>query len=223
MVVRVPEARVPVLPETDRRSEDAYELVVKLRRTREGVGCWHRMWTGAPWTWSAPRPDAIEDVGRENRLWRWVYPPTCREDLMPFAFVFADTTEAKVANTVVVLEGAGCRYWAPRRYGTLSPMTVTAWDYGHAVSVVVTTLERLQEHGVDAAVWRCLGRKDGQTLTAALDNPDSGALFLRQYARADAEDMQGRAAGGAAAGVHVVRAQTYRRALVVGQAHPRGP
>ncbi|WP_234339965.1 MULTISPECIES: hypothetical protein [Streptomyces] len=38
---------------------------------------------------------------------------------MPLAFVFADTTEAKVANTVALLEEAGRRYWAPRRYQTL--------------------------------------------------------------------------------------------------------
>ncbi|WP_146608204.1 hypothetical protein [Streptomyces sp. NTH33] len=61
------------------------------------------------------RPDAIEDVGHEKRLWRRVYPPTGREGLVLLAFVFADTTEAKVANTVAVLEKAGRRYWAPRR------------------------------------------------------------------------------------------------------------
>lgn len=34
------------------------------------------------------------------------------------AFVFADTAEAKVSNTVNVLEESGRRYWAPRRYET---------------------------------------------------------------------------------------------------------
>ncbi|MFF1405149.1 hypothetical protein [Streptomyces sp. NPDC058294] len=45
------------------------------------------------------------------------------------AFVFADTTEAKVANTVAVLAGAGRRYWATGRYDTLYPKAVTARDY----------------------------------------------------------------------------------------------
>jgi hypothetical protein len=77
----------------------------------------------------------------------------------PLAFVFADTTEAKVANTVKVLEEAGRRYWAPRRYDTYH-RGITARDYGQAVPVLVTTLEQLQE------------------LTAALDNPDGDAPWL---------------------------------------------
>ncbi|MGW0771573.1 hypothetical protein [Streptomyces sp. NPDC002676] len=103
------------------------------------------------------------------------------------AFVFADTTAAKVANTVAVLERADRRYWAPRRYDTFR-RGITALDYGQAVPVLVTTLEQLQEHGADATVWRRLGRTGEQTLTAALDNPDGDTLFRRQAAQADAEE-----------------------------------
>ncbi|MFD3971202.1 hypothetical protein [Streptomyces cyaneofuscatus] len=39
---------------------------------------------------------------------------------MPLTFVFADTTTAKVDNAVAVLEQDGRRYWAPRRYDSLS-------------------------------------------------------------------------------------------------------
>lgn len=109
------------------------------------------------------------------------------------AFVFADTTEAKVANTVAVLEEAGHRYWGPRRFQTLH-RGITARDYSQAVPVVVTTLEQLQEHGADAAVWRRLGRTGEQTLTATLDNPDGDALFRDQEARADAEEERRRVA-----------------------------
>jgi hypothetical protein len=133
------------------------------------------------------RPGASEHVDHGKRLWRRVYPPTGREGLPPVAFVFADTTEAKVANTVAVLEEAGRRYWAPRRYQTIH-RGITAKDYSQAVPVVVTTLEQLQEHGAGAAVWRRLGRKGEQTLTAALDNPDGDVLFRDQAARADAEE-----------------------------------
>lgn len=99
-VVRAPAAGVlALLLEIDRRSEDAHDLVHKLRRY---------------WQWSrllAPdadkhtvdlarfRPDAIEHIDHEKRLWRRLYPPTGREGLVPVAFVFADTTEAKVAAT----------------------------------------------------------------------------------------------------------------------------
>lgn len=107
--------------------------------------------------------------------------------------MFADTTDTKVANTVAVLEEAGRGYWAPRRYDTYH-RGITVLDYGQAVPVLVATLEQLQEHGADAAVWRRLGREGEQTLTAALDNPDGDALYRRQAARADAEEKQRRAA-----------------------------
>ncbi|MFD3519992.1 hypothetical protein [Streptomyces sp. NPDC058653] len=120
-------------------------------------------------------------------------PATGREGLAPVAFVFADTTEAKVANTVAVLEEAGRDYWAPRRYDTYH-RGITARDYGQAVPVVVTTLEQLTEHGAGAAVWQRLGRTGEQTLTDALDNPDGDALYRDQAARADAAEEQHRAA-----------------------------
>jgi hypothetical protein len=194
LVVRAPAAGVPVLLlEIDRRSEDAHDLVAKLRQYWE----WGRLLPGDADKHTVDlvrsRPDAIEYVDHEKRLWRRVYPPTGREGLVPVAFVFADTTETKVANTVAVLEEAGRRYWAPRRYQTLH-RGITAKDYGQAVPVVVTTLEQLLEHGAGAAVWRRLGRTGEQTLTAALDNPDGDALFRDQEARADAEEERRRAA-----------------------------
>ncbi|AEY86838.1 hypothetical protein SHJG_8851 [Streptomyces hygroscopicus subsp. jinggangensis 5008] len=195
LVVRAPEAGVPVLLlEIDRRTEDAYDLVHKLRRYWE----WGRLLAPDAHRLIVDlvrsRPDAIEDVGHEKRLWRRIYPPTGREGLVPLAFVFADTTAAKVDNTVKVIEEAGRSYWAPCRYETYYQQAITAKDYSQAVPVVVTTLEQLQEHGADAAVWRRLGRKDEQTLTDALDNPDGDALYRRQYARAKAEDERRRAA-----------------------------
>ncbi|MFE9974481.1 hypothetical protein ACFYRD_27900 [Streptomyces hirsutus] len=60
----------------------------------------------------------------------------------------ADTAAAKVADTVAVLEEAGRRHRAHRRYGT-HHQGVTAWDCGQAVSVVATTLEQLRERGAD--------------------------------------------------------------------------
>ncbi|MFI5982500.1 hypothetical protein ACIBEA_16690 [Streptomyces sp. NPDC051555] len=158
LVVRAPAAGVPaLLLEIDRRTEDAYQLVQKLRRYWE----WGRLLPSDADKRTVDlvrsRPEAIEDVDHEKRLWRRLYPPTGREGLPPVAFVFADTTEVKVANTVAVLEEAGRRYWASRRYDTFH-RRITARDYGQAVPVLVTTLEQLQEHGADGAVWRRLGR-----------------------------------------------------------------
>ncbi|MGW5852519.1 replication-relaxation family protein [Streptomyces sp. NPDC055254] len=194
LVVRAPAAGVPVLLlEIDRRTEDAHELVQKLHRYWE----WGRLLPPDADERTVDlvrsRPDAIDTVDHEERLWRRVYPPTGREGLPPVAFVFADTTEAKVDNTVAVLEEAGRRYWAPRRYESYH-RGITALDYGQAVPVVVTTLEQLQEHGADGEVWRRLGRTGEQTLTAALDNPDGDALYRAQAARADERAARRRAA-----------------------------
>lgn len=191
LVVRAPEAGVPVLlVEVDRRTEDAHDLVAKLRRYWEWGRLLPKDAAKSKVDLVRSRPDAIEHVDHDKRLWRRVYPPTGREGLVPLAFVFADTTAAKVANTVAVLEEAGRRYWAPRRYDCFHRNAVTARDYRHVVPVVVTTLEQLQEHGADAAVWRRLGRDGEQTLTDALDNPDGHALYRAQEARADAEDQR---------------------------------
>ncbi|KPI33420.1 hypothetical protein OV450_6617 [Actinobacteria bacterium OV450] len=159
LVVRAPAAGVPVLlVEVDRRTEDAHDLVQKLSRYWE----WGRLLPACGDKRTVDlvrsRPDAIETVDHEERLWRRVYPPTGREGLIPVAFVFADTTEAKVTNTVAVLEEAGRRYWAPRRYDTYE-RGITALDYGQAVPVLVTTLEQLQE---PAPTGRCGGGSDGR-------------------------------------------------------------
>lgn len=129
------------------------------------------------------RLHAIDTADHEERLWRRVYPPTDREGLPLVAFVFADTTEAKVANTLAVLGESGRRYWASRRYESYH-RGIAALDYGQAVPVVITTLEQLQEHGADAEVWRRLGRKGEQTLRAVLDSPGGDALYRAKAARA---------------------------------------
>ncbi|WP_447034657.1 hypothetical protein [Streptomyces sp. DSM 118878] len=72
---------------------------------------------------------------------------------MPVAFVFADTTEAKVASAIAVLEEADRRYWMPRRYDTCHRRS-TARDHGQAVPVVVTTRSRKW-------AWTCRGGRRG--------------------------------------------------------------
>jgi hypothetical protein len=86
------------------------------------------------------------------------------------------------------------RHCAGRRAGIgASTGRITAQVYRQAVSVVSDTLEQLPEHGANATAWRRLGREGEQTLTAALDNPEGGAPFRDQEARAGAEEEQRRA------------------------------
>ncbi|MFD6249012.1 hypothetical protein [Streptomyces roseolus] len=105
--------------EVDRRSEDAHELVIKPRRYGERGRLLPRDAVERTVDLVRSRPDAIDQVGHEQRLWRLVYPPTGREGPVPLAFVLADTTEAKVAHAVAVPEEAGRRSWAPRRPGSM--------------------------------------------------------------------------------------------------------
>jgi hypothetical protein len=81
--------------EIDRRSEDAHDLVVKLRRYWE----WGRLLPkdAAKHTVDLvrSRPDGIGDVDHEQRLWRRVYPPTGREGLVPVAFVLVRVTHLR--------------------------------------------------------------------------------------------------------------------------------
>ena len=203
LVMRAPDSGVPVmLLEIDRRTEDAHDLVHKLRRYTD----WFRMLppdaddrtVRLARSWA----DAIEHISHDERLWRRYYPPTGREGMPPLAFVFADTTDAKVANTVKVLEEAGRPYWASRRFEDAAwRKGITARDYSQAVPVLVTTLEQLQEHGADAAVWRRLGRTGEQTLHQALDNPDGDALYRLQDAKVSAGPPNGRRSARCARGV----------------------
>jgi hypothetical protein len=82
--------------EIDRRSEDAHDLVVKLRRYWE----WGRLLPkdAAKHTVDLvrSRPDGIGDVDHEQRLWRRVYPPG-REGLVPVAFVLVRYSPAASA------------------------------------------------------------------------------------------------------------------------------
>ncbi|MFD6248701.1 hypothetical protein [Streptomyces roseolus] len=194
-MVRAPEAGLPVmLLEIDRRSEDPHDPVQKLRRYGERGPLLPKDAAKHTVDPGRSRPGAIEDVDHGLRLWRRVCPPTGREAPVPLAFVFGDTTEAKAAHTVAVLEEADRRSWAPRRYDSPHEKAVTARGYRQAVPVAVTTPEQLQEHGADAAVWWRLGRDGEQTLTATLDNPDGHVPYRVQEALAEAEGERRRAA-----------------------------
>ncbi|MEU7428754.1 hypothetical protein [Streptomyces sp. NPDC040750] len=102
-----------------RAPEDAHTLVQKLRRYWEWGGLLPKDAAKHKVDLVRSRPDGIEYVDHGKRLWRGFYPPAGREGLVPVAFVFADTTQAKVANTVAVLEEAGAA--TGRRAGTTPP------------------------------------------------------------------------------------------------------
>ncbi|MFE7753940.1 hypothetical protein [Streptomyces sp. NPDC057429] len=194
LVVQAPEAGVPVLLlEIDRRSEDAHDLVAKLRRYWE----WGRL---LPKDAAKHTVDLVRGRTRSStsttssgfgagstrrpagRAW---CPSRSCSRTPPRR---RSTTRSPCRRRPTDATGA------PRRYDSLYERAVTARDYRQAVPVVVTTLEQIQEHGAGAAVWRRLGRTGEQTLTDALDNPDGHALYRAQEARAEAADQQRRVA-----------------------------
>ncbi|MEU7649936.1 replication-relaxation family protein [Streptomyces huasconensis] len=173
LTMRAPDAGVPaILLEVDRVNEPVDDLVAKLRRYSD----WFEL--------LAPKADQdLERAARRQgaavhdfRLWSRIYPATGREGYVPVAFVFTGKTAAQRASRMRRLEQAARRYFE----GTPYPWAgFTAVDYHQAVPVVVTELERITADPAGAAgrVWRRLGRKEWQTLSEALDNPDGERLY----------------------------------------------
>ncbi|MET9933927.1 hypothetical protein ABZ054_24035, partial [Streptomyces sp. NPDC006324] len=116
---------------------------------------------------------ANQDIGHEQRLWRRVHPPAGREGLVPVAFVFADTIEAKAANTVAVPEEVGRR--PGRRAGT-TPSTRRLSPRGTAARRCPSSSPFWSSRRSTTPMWRRPGRTGEQTPTAALGDSVGHAL-----------------------------------------------
>ncbi|MFF6835207.1 replication-relaxation family protein [Streptomyces sp. NPDC012438] len=184
LTMRAPDAGVPaMLLEVDRVNESVDELLDKLRRYTD----WFELLApkADPAKEKAARGAAVHDF----RLWSRIYPATSREGYVPVAFVFTGKTAEQRESRMQRLEQAARRYFAGAPYPWAG---FTAVDHHQAVPVVVTELERITADPAGAAgkVWRRLGRKEWQTLSEALDNPDGERLYrteLRAARRRQAE------------------------------------
>ncbi|MFJ9847296.1 hypothetical protein ACIRYZ_44115 [Kitasatospora sp. NPDC101155] len=86
----------------------------------------------------------------------------------------AERDHQRLLRRLEAVEDGSAAYWSPRPYPFAG---VSAGNYHLALPVVATTLQLLDAHGADAAVWRRFGREGWHTLTAALDNPDGDRLL----------------------------------------------
>ncbi|MFV0131632.1 hypothetical protein ACLGI4_28735 [Streptomyces sp. HMX112] len=168
-----------MLLEVDRVTEPVDDLVAKLRRYTE----WFEL--------LAPKADAAKEraargaAAHDFLLWSRIYPATGREGYVPVAFVFTGKTAAQRESRMRRLEQAARRYFTGEQYPGRDA-DITAADYHQVVPVVVTELERITTDpaGAAGAVWRRPGRKEWQTLTEALDNPDGDRLYAVQWEQA---------------------------------------
>ncbi|SOE09036.1 hypothetical protein SAMN06272775_7158 [Streptomyces sp. 2323.1] len=171
-VLTAPEAGQPV--EVDNGTESPVALPSKAARYRE----FFRR-TVKPATRS----------GEPTPMWETLYGPL-EGGYPPLAIVFTKqvgpTAMNNRINSVMRLTE---EHWAGRYcrfalgYGTNEYDSYT--DYTDAVPILVTTLDRLREHGPLGPVWLRFGHSTWQPLSEALDNPDGERAFTRRQRQRD--------------------------------------
>ncbi|WP_406483269.1 replication-relaxation family protein [Streptomyces platensis] len=183
-VLTAPEAAVPVMfVEVDNGTENPVVLSYKAARYREFFRRTVKPLTPSPnrYARSAEKPVP---------MWETLYGPLGREGYPPLAIVFTKqvgpTAMNNRINSVMRLTQA---HWAGQycEFATSysSDERDGYTDYTDAVPILVTTLDRLREHGPLGPVWFRFGHPTWQTLTDALDNPDDERAFRRRQRRRD--------------------------------------
>ncbi|MFI9080935.1 replication-relaxation family protein [Streptomyces sioyaensis] len=183
-VLTAPEAGLPVtFVEVDNGTENPVVLSYKAARYRE----FFRRTVKPP----TPSPNRyVQPAEKPIPMWETLYGPLGREGYPPLAIVFTKqvgpTAMNNRINSVMRLTKA---HWAGRycefTTGYDSDERDGYTDYSDAVPILVTTLDRLREHGPLGPVWLRFGHPAWQTLADALDNPDDERAFTRRQRRRD--------------------------------------
>ncbi|WP_406203244.1 replication-relaxation family protein [Streptomyces decoyicus] len=182
-VLTVPEAGVPVMfVEVDNGTESPLTLAHKAGRYRE----FFRRTVKPP----SPSPNPHAQKGEPVPMWETLYGPLGREGYPPLAIVFTKQVgPAAMNNRINNVMRLTKAHWAGQycefdtSYGSDERDGYT--DYTDAVPILVTTLDRLREHGPLGPVWSRFGHPTRQTLSDALDNPDDERAFGRRQRRRD--------------------------------------
>ncbi|MGW9171066.1 replication-relaxation family protein [Streptomyces decoyicus] len=182
-VLTAPEAGVPVMfVEVDNGTENPLVLAHKAGRYRE----FFRRTVKPP----TPSPNLHTQTGNPVPMWETLYGPLGREGYPPLAIVFTKQVGPAAMNSRInnvmrlaeeYWEGQYCEF--ATSYGSHERDGYT--DYADAVPILVTTLDRLREHGPLGQVWFRFGHPTWQTLADALDNPDDERAFRRRQRRRD--------------------------------------
>ncbi|MER6442113.1 replication-relaxation family protein [Streptomyces sp. NPDC001185] len=213
-VLRAPEAGLPtLLVEVDRCTEAVDVLAAKFARYCEFFRVQVK-----------DRSLAVAHGGQGVPLWQSYYPPTGRDGYPPILVVFDPGTrlgEQALKNRMNRVLDLTRDYWSGtyKGFGTYgSERSDGYYEYGDAIPLLFTTLDRIQHSGPLAAVWWRCGHGSWETLTDALDNPkDSRAWYRREDERRKAQEARQRAERRAASD------QGWDRPRVPAQPEPAPP
>lgn len=178
-VLRAPEAGLSVLlVEVDRCTEADDVLAAKFARYHEFFRVQVK-----------DHSLAVAHGGQGVPLWQTHYPPTGRAGYPPVLVVFDPGTrvgEQALKNRMNRVLDLTRDHWTGTYkgfggYG--SERSDGYYEYGDAIPVLFTTLDRIQHSGPLAAVWWRCGHRRWETLTDALDNPKD----VRAWRRRDEE------------------------------------
>ncbi|MEY9961367.1 replication-relaxation family protein [Streptacidiphilus sp. MAP5-52] len=178
-VLRAPEHQLPVLlVEVDRATEAPHILAAKFERYAAYFA--HQV--------KVTDPDSYTTSTKLVPAWQLAYGEPVRTGYPPIAVVFTGASDTVLRNRMKAMRDLARPYWqGDTRYEGFT-------DYRSAIPIVVTTLDRLQQHGPLGAVWWRLGHCGLETLGQALANPDGLAAYrARQAAEAEAERLAGEA------------------------------
>ncbi|MEV0376037.1 replication-relaxation family protein, partial [Streptomyces sp. NPDC050636] len=183
-VLTAPEAGVPVMfVEVDNGTESPVVLAHKTDRYREFLRRTVKPPTLSPNHYARPAEKPIP-------MWETLYGPLGRKGYPPLAIVFTKQVGPTAMNNRIdrvmrltedhwagEYQDRSISYGADERDG----YTV----YADAVPILVTTLDRLREHGPLGPVWFRFGHPTWQTLPDALDNPDDERAYRRRQCQRD--------------------------------------
>ncbi|MEU4848343.1 replication-relaxation family protein [Streptomyces gilvosporeus] len=195
-VLTAPEHRLPVLfVEVDNGTENPVTLSYKVSRYRDFFRRTVKHPSASPgWQDDARVPlwqlmfDPLKAKPRSRGYWRQDHPP--------LAIVFTKKVGATAMNNRIdhVVRLTRLHWEGHYRSGhSYSPSEDDSFtDYQDTVPLLLTTLDRLQQHGPLGAVWWRAGHGAWETLADALANPDGKAAYEHREAVRREEERQQR-------------------------------
>ncbi|MGZ9935881.1 replication-relaxation family protein (plasmid) [Streptomyces sp. NC-S4] len=179
LVLALPGGRLPLLfVEVDNGTEGPAVLAEKIHRYQRFFA------------------RTVSQAGRETVLWRTVWTAPASRELPhpPLAIVFtkkmgATAMKTRMREVARLSEPAWQGRWTTG-YTALNGTPGDGYrDYQGTVPVVVTVLDRLEQHGPHGPIWWRYGHQELQTLTDALDDPDDHRAYtVRETQRRAAAD-----------------------------------
>ncbi|MDJ0347617.1 replication-relaxation family protein [Streptomyces sp. H10-C2] len=188
-LLRAKEAGLPLLMvEVDRATEPVERVADKLAAY---AACYRRRVNdpGTPSTWTSRRTGESDTVP----YWETLYPETGLPGWPPLAFVFTGAGPRALHNRMQELAALTREYWAADEcwYAQEDDGYL---DFTDKVPLVLTTLDRLQEHGPHGPVWRRVAQERGQEfeplLTALTDTRTLAAYQQRARKRRAAAEAR---------------------------------